>query len=249
MPAPGRESQSASFAAVPGGGFAFLLAAGRAGAAAIHCCPHGTGPNGDAVRAALAEARIPAALPPDPRGDTGHCVVLITPDGERTMVSWPGVESRVAAAALRDACAGDVVVLSGYALREAAELGDFLAAVPAGAVLVFDPAPIVAALPRETIAAVLARADWVSGNRAEIEALPARTGGTILRDGAAGAWLLERGCAPVHVAAPAVIARDTTGAGDVHVATFAAKLALGAAPRDALEAANRAAAAHVAGAP
>lgn len=248
VPAAGGEVQARDFRSAPGGGFAFLRAAKRAGAEVVHCCPHGCGPHGDAVRAALAQEGIPTALGPDPRGDTGHCAVLIAPDGERTMISWPGVESRVTADGLDGARAGDVVVLSGYGLREAAALPAFLAALPDGAVLIFDPTPIVASLPPAAIDAVLARADWVSGNRAEIDMLPVRAGGTVLRDGAAGAWLTERGAAPVHVPAPRVTARDTTGAGDVHVATFAAGLAAGWTPRACVEAANAAAAAHVAGA-
>jgi sugar/nucleoside kinase (ribokinase family) len=171
-------------------------------------------------------------------------VVLIAPGGERTMVSWPGVESRVAAAALRAARPGDVAVLSGYALRDPAELAALLEALPG--ILIFDPSPLAPSLPREALDAVLARADWVSGTRAEIAALPARDGGgVILRDGAGGAWLSAGKAAPVHVPAPRVAARDTTGAGDVHVATFAAGLAKGADPRAAVEAANAAAAAHV----
>ncbi|MCM0020151.1 MAG: PfkB family carbohydrate kinase [Tagaea sp.] len=247
MPESGGEVQATRFHAAPGGGFAFLRAGRRAGADIVHCCPHGTGPNGDVVRAALARENIPAALEPDPRGDTGHCVVLIAPDGERTLVSVPGVESRVAAGALGGARAGDVAVLSGYALRDARELPGFLAALPAAAVLVFDPTPLVAALARDAVDAVLARADWVSGNRAEIDALPAPAGGVVLRDGANGAWLIEQGHAPVRFLAPRVTPRDTTGAGDVHVATFAALLAQGAGASTALEAANAAAAAHVAG--
>ena len=101
VPAPGGESQAVDFRAAPGGGFAFLLAAKRAGVEVVHCCPHGTGPHGDAVRAGLARAGIATLSGPDPRGDTGHCVVLIAPDGERTMVSWPGVESRVPAERVR----------------------------------------------------------------------------------------------------------------------------------------------------
>jgi sugar/nucleoside kinase (ribokinase family) len=247
VPVSGGEVQAVQYRAAPGGGFAFLRASRRAGAAIVHCCPHGTGPNGDVVRAALAREAIPAALPPDPRGDTGHCVVLIAPDGERTLVSVPGVESRVAAAALHGAQAGDVVVLSGYALRDAAELPAFIAALPRGATLIFDPTPLVATLARDAVDAVLGRADWVSGNRAEIEALPVRSAGVVLRDGANGAWLIEPGMEPLHVPAPRVVARDTTGAGDVHVGTFAAGLAQGLGARAALEAANAAAAAHVAG--
>lgn len=246
MPEAGGERQAVRFRAAPGGGFAFLLAVKRAGAEPVHCCPHGAGPHGDAVRAALAAEGIAAALAPDPRGDTGHCVVLITPDGERTMVSWPGVESRIVAEGLRGVRAGDVVALSGYALRDPSDLGDFLAALPRSATLIFDPTPLSAALPRAGVGAVLARADWVSGNGAEIDALGPVAGGVVRREGARGAWLIVRGAEPVHVAAPRVVARDTAGAGDVHVATFAARLALGDEPRAAVEAANAAAAAHVA---
>ncbi len=255
VPAPGGESQAVEFRAAPGGGFAFLLAVQRAGAEVVHGCPHGTGPNGDTVRASLAQAGIATLSGPDPRGDTGHCVVLIAPDGERTMVSWPGVESRVPEGASGAAQTGDVVVLSGYALRDASALPDFLDGLPPTAILVFDPTPLVAALVPGAVAAVLARADWVSGNAAEIDAMGgveallsrcARASGIVVREGARGALLIVRGAPPASIPSPRVTARDTTGAGDVHVATFAAGLVRGLDARAALESANEAAATHVA---
>ena len=39
---------------------------------------HGTGPNGDFLRAALAEEGMEMLTPPSPALDSGNCVVMIT---------------------------------------------------------------------------------------------------------------------------------------------------------------------------
>jgi ribokinase len=66
--------------------------------------------------------------------------------------------------------------------------------------------------------------------------------GVVVRDGAAGCVVLERGGEPVAVPAFAVEAVDTTGAGDTHVGAFIAALGRGLDPVEACRWGNAAAA-------
>jgi sugar/nucleoside kinase (ribokinase family) len=78
----------------------------------------GTGVFGERARRVLEQAGITALLPPDERADTGLVVGLVEPDGERTFVTAPGTESRLAPRDLRalPLRAGDAVYVSGYDL-------------------------------------------------------------------------------------------------------------------------------------
>ena len=110
---------------------------------------------------------------------------------------------------------------------------------------------------------MLERADWVSVNaleacaltggedaaasvRAWAATLPLPRAGLLVRDGAAGCWLLESSdpgaVARVPVPLAPVVAADSSGAGDCHLGTFAAALARGETPGDAVRWANAAAA-------
>jgi 2-dehydro-3-deoxygluconokinase len=64
----------------------------------------------------------------------------------------------------------------------------------------------------------------------------------VLKCGADGAWLAERGSTPQHVAAMRVSTVDTTGAGDCFDGSLVARLAAGDSLIDAVKYANVAAA-------
>jgi ribokinase len=81
---------------------------------------------------------------------------------------------------------------------------------------------------------------------AEIERFSAHQRGVVVRDGAEGCVVVERGGEPVSVPAFPVATVDTTGAGDTHVGAFIAALARGLDPVEACRWANAAAAAVVA---
>src|SRR5262249_6885531 len=136
---------------------------------------HGTGPQADLARAALAAEGIAVLLPPTPGLDTGFVITLVEPTGERTFVSSPGAEARLTLAALATVTARpqDTVYLSGYALaheaNRAALLG-WLPGLPATARLVFDPGPLGAQIPAAALDQVEDRADWWAGNAAEAAA-------------------------------------------------------------------------------
>jgi ribokinase len=253
-----------------GGGLNALAAAARLGLPAAYGGPHGTGANGDTVRAALAADGVDAVLPPRTDGDTGWCLALLEPDGERTFVTVPGVEARPRAADLTalPLRPRDHVYVSGYDLAYP-DAGPVLAAWVAGLsppaplggpVVVLDPGPLVAEIPAALLEAVLARTDVLTVSRAEAVALglsgacgpddagprPRRLPPTVrvvLRLGADGAVLRTRGVATrVPGASPPGPVVDTNGAGDVHTGAFLAASAAGLDPVAALRLANRAAA-------
>src|SRR5436190_2028658 len=101
-----------------GGAFNVLSAAARLGLPGIYAGPHGTGPFGDLVRAALAREGVPTTMPPNPDLDTGWTLALVEPDGERTFVTVTGADALVTPAALRptEYRGGDAVYVSGYDL-------------------------------------------------------------------------------------------------------------------------------------
>ncbi|CAM5576155.1 ribokinase [Aquamicrobium terrae] len=266
LPEAGSEKVAASYAQVVGGGFNMMVAAARTGMAVAFAGQHGTGPNGDALRAALAAEKIATLTPPSREMDTGNCVVMITADAERTFVSWPGAEGRVTPAMLAavSPSTGDWAFISGYTLsypgsREA--LGDWIAALPRPTPFVFDPAPVVADIPAPILERVLARADWLSCNAAEAAflagkgdaaAMAARllarcpaARGVVVRLGAQGCFVHPAGAGGRMVEGFSVEAVDTNGAGDTHIGAFVSALAHGQDPFEAARYANAAAAISV----
>lgn len=242
-----------------GGGINALVAAARLGLPTVHAGRHGTGPHGALVRDALRHNGIDCLLPATPGRDTGWCLALVEPSGERTFVTAPGAESAqdatsLAAIVLRP---GDAVYLSGYDLvypDAAPALTTWLAALaPAadgGPWVVFDPGPLVGQIAGQSLRSVVARADLVSVSAAELvalEALPAPRR-LVVRRGAAGAELrsADPGAAVDVVASPGVVPPgpviDTNGAGDTHLGALLAARAAGLDWTAALGLANRAAA-------
>lgn len=233
-----------------GGGLTVLTGAARLGLRAAYGGAHGSGPMGDQVRADLDVAGVEVLLDPVLSADTGYCVVLVEPDGERTFVTAPGVEAAMTAEQLSRIAIrpDDAVYVSGYDLLYQANgplLGDFLPRLAAGPLLVVDPGPLGADIPAERWEAVAARADLISLTSAEARArydtaLPPRPA-YVLRQGARGAVVVEDG-RRTEVPGVAVSAVDTTGAGDVHVGAMLAALSAGAELTEAVRTANRAAA-------
>jgi ribokinase len=242
-----------------GGGFNVLSAAVRLGLPGVYAGPHGRGPFGDIVRSALSAEGIACLQPPNPKLDTGYCVVLVE-GGERTFVTVMGADAVVDGEALRTISyrEGDAVYVSGYDLaypNAGAAVGEHVAGLAAGILVAFDPGPLAAEIPAARLAPVLQRADLVSLNIREAgllggaEAVLSRlrpSAAIIQRAGAAGATILRVGVASVPVPAEASRVVDSTGAGDVHVGAMLAGLARGLDLPEATLLANRAAAYAVA---
>jgi len=238
-----------------GGGFNVLSAAMRLGLPSVYAGPHGSGPFGDIVRAALAVEGIACPQPANPDLDTGYCVVLVE-GGERTFVTVTGADAVVDAGELRTVAyqAGDAVYVSGYDVAypaAGAAVAEHAARLPEGIWVVVDPGPLAGEIPPERLAPVLGRADLVSLNSREADllggpdALRARlrpTATVILRTGAEGASILQAEGARQTIPAVATRVIDSTGAGDVHLGALLAGLARGLPLPEAVLLANRAAA-------
>lgn len=272
MPPRGGDVIGRSAGTAPGGGLNALVAASRLGLHAAYAGPHGSGPNGHSVRAALRHDGVALLTPAAEFADTGWCLALIEPDGERTFVTVPGAEavqdgSELARLSLEP---GDVVYLSGYDLaypRSGPTLARWLDALPplsdGGPWLAFDPGPLVSDIPAEILRIAVRRTGLLTLSRRELAALVARMGATeaapdrpadlpeaalvLARGGADGAvlhWLA--GGTPASLAAsPAVPPGpvvDTNGAGDAHLGALLAALHGGQSWPDALAYAGRAAA-------
>lgn len=106
--------------AVSGGGSAANTAAwlAEAGCAAVLVARVGDDPAGTAARVALEAAGVRAHRAVDPGRPTGTCIVLVSPDGERTMIPDAGANAALTAANLPEAqfAPGRHLHVSGYAL-------------------------------------------------------------------------------------------------------------------------------------
>lgn len=259
VPRSGQEAIVTGFSAAPGGGFNAMVAARAAGIEVTLGGSLGDGPFAQIVAAALASHDIGLARPALSGLDQGCCVVMLEPDGERSFVAAPGAEGRIKPQDLAGIAVapGDWVMLSGYTLHypeASAAVAAWVAALPFGVTLIFDPSPVVAELPTHLLAPVMARADWISANAEEAAALTGHAdamqaaqslsrgrAGALVRQGAAGCILScdgESHSLPGHK----VTAIDTNGAGDTHIGSFIAELMQTGDPLRAARYANIAAA-------
>ena len=267
LPVRGGDVIASSARISAGGGFNILCAAARQGLRCVFAGRHGSGPHGERIRAELAREGVSAFLERAPEGDTGFCIVLVEPDGERTFITSPGVEADLARRRLADLplAPQDTVFASGYDLAYP-ELGPAIAAwmakTPRSVRFVVDPGPLVADIPTQVMALAIPRASVWSMNLREAELLTgtaapeavraymrpglARDALLVLRDGPRGAWISAGADeAARRIPAPLVAAIDTTGAGDAHSGVLIASLAAGLQPAEAVRRANAAAALSV----
>ena len=252
--------------AVGGPATTAAAAAARLGAEVRLVAPVGDDARADTVRAALAAAGVGDALVVRPGATTATSLVLVTPDGERTIVNATpdalrGPLDPDAAAGLRAAVTDADAVLADVRWPAAAALA-LASARAAGipGVLDLDRAP---AADRGLVSGLARAASHVAASQDGLDDLLA--GGAVaptaadpaaalaaLRDlteeavvlvtlGAGGAAWLEGGELRT-AAAPAVTAVETLGAGDVWHGALAAGLAAGRTVADAVADANAAAA-------
>lgn len=256
----------------PGGGFNLAAAVARQGVRCVYGAPHGTGPYGDLIRHGLAAEGVEVAGTPRGDGDSGFCVALVEPDGERTFVTMPGVESTTTVDDLAaiDPSAGDAIAVSGYDLAypgSGPALATWLGGLPSDVLVALDPGPLLLEVPAERMGRVLRRTTLLTLSQPEahlVSGADRATGAAlldavrcrlplppraliVLREGptgcvATGGALGER---VVEVPAPQVEAVDTTGAGDAHLGVLLARLVSGCGVEEALAAATHAAALSV----
>lgn len=259
MPDPGGDVIASSSGLTAGGGFNTMVAAHRDGLPVVFAGQYGSGAFGAIVRSALAEAGFEVAQPGIDDADSGYTIALVDASTERTFVTALGAEGHLTRADLDRVAVGpeDLVYVSGYSLAHpvnAESLPGWLEALPSGTRVLFDPSPLVDTFAPALLTRVLASSDVLSANAREARlmtggddlaaaavALAARTRGhaAIVRDGAAGCWVVrpEAPDQPVLVPGLPVRAVDSNGAGDAHGGVLAAALSRG---DDLLTAARRA---------
>jgi len=263
LPRPGETVRGSDATFSPGGkGGNQAVAAARAGAPVAFTGAVGNDAHGQRILEVLADAQIDASpVRVLDTAATGTAIIAVDDDGENQIIVSPGANSGFTSAdvdaGLAAIRAGDVLVLQleipTALVRQAARL-----ARKAGAFVILNAAPA----PRQ-IDGLLDDVDLLIVNEQEIRALADLTGnpgdhrelvnalppvlGTaiVCTAGAEGSFTVLDGQL-VHVPAPEVTAKDTTGAGDTFVGYLAA--ALLAAPRDlpaAMALASRASAVSV----
>jgi ribokinase len=250
--------------AMSGGGSAANVAAwlAEAGAGPTLAARIGADERGAAAEAALLATGVETRLAVDPERATGTCVVLVAPDGERSMVPDAGANDALIAEDLPDdlLAPGAHLHVAGYALlrdgsrpaarsaiARARERGMTVSVDPSSAALLSpgfldDVAGVQLLVPNEDEAAALT-------GEAEPEraarALARRVPEVVVTLGADGA-LWTDGSETCRVrAAPAPAVVDTTGAGDAFAAGLLAARLRDAGPEEALRAGCRLAAAAV----
>jgi sugar/nucleoside kinase (ribokinase family) len=263
LPVRGGNVNATSYTRYAGGAVSILLAAARTGAAAVHAGSHGTGANGDLVRAALAAERVAATAPPVEGEDTGICVVQVEPTAERTFLTTYGAERRVTAASLQTSAptAGDLVCVSGYSLYPPTRdpLLAWLEELPPGVDVVLDPGAALADL-RHLATRVLALTDVWTSNAQEAQELSGVEdveescaavathlpdgAVVVVRDGPEGCFVRVDG-ATTYVPGYPQTPVDTNGAGDAHTGVLCAERALGTPWLEAARRANAAGAIKV----
>ena len=197
---------------------------------------------GDGALARLVAAGVHVSIERDPLRATGRCVVIVTPDGERTMFPDPGANAHLAVTDVdtRSWRAGDHLHASGYSLLREGSRAAALTAVERARTLgltvsvdASSEAPLRDLGPEaflgwltvgDLIFANAAEACALTGQHTPEEALTALVGRglvAVVKRGEAGALA---GMESHRWSIPAVPAdaRDTTGAGDAFAAGFLA---------------------------
>ncbi len=180
---------------------------------------------------------------------TGVCLVLVSPDGERTMVPSAGANSGLAAEDVVPVLTDDDHLhLSGYSLLNQASRPAARAALAAASSISVDAA---SAAPLQSLGAdvfldwlpegtlLIANADELTALGGDPAALVGRGLTVVVKDGPDGARVFEAGA--VHtISTTPVAVRDSTGAGDAFAAGLLASWRAGSALVTAVAAGNQA---------
>lgn len=220
------------------------IALKRLGISSQNALPVGHGVWADIIRNAMAKQDLHSAVEAE-AGDNGWCLALVEPDGERTFMSFSGVENQWQPSWLDglNVPKNSLVSLSGYQL--ASPCGELLTAWLEGlrdVTAFIDFGPRIADVPDALMARIMACGPIVSLNRQEaqiaaerfgfvVDALGAqwqqRFGAPLIvrhdKDGAA--WYDSDASGVVPAFAATVV--DTIGAGDSHAGGTLAGLAAG----------------------
>ncbi len=250
LPAPGGDVLATKTFSQVGGALNLEAAVSRLGLKAQHCTPVGSGPRADAIRAAMAIEGVEAIGIEDfTEGDSGLCITLVEPDGQRSFVTISGAEGMRSFAELKQYTYEEDawLVIYGYELVYPTSRDAFMDLFSSGLIkskIVFDPGPTTADLTPDFLDWIGTHAALISCNLSEYEKLAPHVSPEcwlLLRKGSEGAELWHRGEVVASAAGRKVNVVDTNGAGDVHTGAFLAALAQGNALQASLELACRAA--------
>jgi sugar/nucleoside kinase (ribokinase family) len=186
--------------------------------------------------------------PGDAPGETGRCIVLVTPDGERSMNTYLGVTEHLAPSDIDEAQMREAewIFLEGYRFDGPESHEAFAKAIAAckgagGRVSITLSDPFCIERHRDAFAAMLRDdVDLLFANRAEIEHMYAHAGNfeaameaaareveiVVATDSANGCYVLSGG-GHLHVPAIPTKVVDATGAGDLFAGAFLWGLAEG----------------------
>lgn len=253
LPRPGETLAGDSFATVPGGkGANQAVAAARLGASVAMVGCVGSDAYGEQLRDALLAERIDCQAVSIAQGESsGLAMIVVDANSQNAIVIIPGGNGLLTPASVQAVDpllqASQVVIAQlevpaatvGYTLQRAQQLGK---------TVILNPAPAAQPLPSDWFAHV----DYLIPNESEAQALTGIAVFSLDTARLAAARLLELGARRVmitlggegllyldahgseHFAAPRVQAVDTTAAGDTFVGAFAAGLADGKTPREAI---------------
>jgi sugar/nucleoside kinase (ribokinase family) len=221
-------------------------------------------------RQELARFGVEAHLAVDDSAATGSIVVLVGPDGERTMITDRGANLRLRPADVPASLFEGVALLhlTGYsffsaeprevALRliaEAKRLGvpftidpgsaAFLGQLAPGAFLNWTKGAAVCFPNLDEAAILTGGADGAADPAAMAVSLTGHYHAAVVKLGADGALVAAEGAQPTRIAARSAAVRDTTGAGDAFCAGFLATWLAGGPPAAAAVAGVTAAAGAV----
>ncbi|HSQ55284.1 MAG TPA: ribokinase [Gemmata sp.] len=191
---------------------------------------------------------------PTPGTSTGTAVITVDAAGQNTIVVTPGANGLLTAAdveAARTAIESARVLVCQQEVPVEANLAAMRIASRAGVPVVYNPAPVGEGIPDEAyqLAAVLCpnehEAALLTGRAASENAvaemakelLARGTRSVVITRGKAGCFVVSTAGELAEVAAPAVTAVDTTGAGDAFIGSLAYFLARG---EELVESARRA---------
>jgi ribokinase len=222
LPRPGETVLSNSSSSAPGGkGANQAVAAARAGAQVQFVGAVGDDPAAERLRAHLLANGVALDGTVNLPGPSGTAVIVVDSTGENIIVVAPGSNGHLtlAGTAVRAVIAGCDVLLTQLEIPVTTAAAAAREAQSTGAVVMVNASP--ASHQQSSLAELAAAADVVIVNEAEAEGWSWRPAHFVVTLGARGAlYVGEDG--EFEVAAPAVHAVDTAGAGDVFAGVLAA---------------------------
>jgi ribokinase len=256
IPRPGETLLARSADRFAGGkGLNQAVASARSGARTTFIGSLGSDENGDVIAGTMAEAGIDASLVRRGAEPTGQAFIVVSADGENTIVVASGANGELVALTADDRAtiAAASVLLMQFELPMSVVIDSAKAAKAAGTMVMLNAAPAAPVDP-----SLLKSLDYLIVNEHEVcliadvaeleaasRAVAAIVPKLIVTLGPDGAALYDGGVETARVRAPRVTTVDSTGAGDTFCGAFAAAIAEGREFVDAAEFATAAAALSV----